>query len=86
MEDVEIELLQADRMNGDLRNEIELLKLRIESKEECLNELQRSLIELQNDPMEAWRGGRIGRTVSGNGHLKRMGVAFLLGLMLGKRL
>ncbi len=85
MEDMEADLLQADRMNGNLRSENELLKSQLESKEERMNELQRSLMDLQIDPLEVWRKEFVGSEPKKD-RLKTWGIAFFLGVVLGKRI
>lgn len=85
MEDMEADLLQADRINGNLRSENELLKSQLESKEERMNELQRSLMDLQIDPLEAWRKEFVGVEPKKD-RLRTWGLAFFLGMVLGKRI
>ena len=86
MQDIEVELLQADCLNGKLLGENELLRLQLKSKEEHLNELQRSLIHLQIDPREAQRkkcsqeNPKIDRL-----HKWSIATGFFVGVMLGKK-
>ena len=84
MEDMEADLLQADRMIGNLRSENELMKSQLESKEKRLNELQLALMDLQIDPIETWRKDFTGMQPKKD-RLRRWVIAFVLGVVLGRK-